>query len=205
MVGVKGQIQSRGVERRRAIIDAAIEQFAREGYHGTGIASIAKQAGITTGGVLHHFGSKEQLLVEVLKRRDEEALRTFQDWPTGSLQDVFNTWVEVATWNEKRAPLAALYSILHAESIDDAHPAHTYFHQRTKVVIGQFERALRAAIDRGEIRADVDVRSKASEIVAFVEGAILLWLPSRKRGALRARFKAYFDDQLALMAPGQSA
>ena len=42
------------------------------------LTEVAEQVGITHAGVLHHFGSKEQLLVEVLEYRDKEDVRDLE-------------------------------------------------------------------------------------------------------------------------------
>ncbi|MEY2467717.1 MAG: hypothetical protein QOF21_415 [Actinomycetota bacterium] len=199
MPGVKGQVQARGVERRKAIVEAAIEHFAREGYRGTGIAAIAEAAGVTTGGLLHHFGTKEGLLVEVLRQRDEDAVQEFALIGDRSVAGDFENWVRVATWNEDRATLAALHTVLLAESIDEDHPAHAFMRERNKAVRGLLADSLRQGIERGELRTDIDVNRKADEIIAFLDGAQLMWLHSPKRHGLARLVRGYFDDQLVLM------
>jgi AcrR family transcriptional regulator len=47
--------------RRRAILDAALECFSTLGYDQTSIADIRERAGASTGSIYHHFGSKEQI------------------------------------------------------------------------------------------------------------------------------------------------
>lgn len=201
MPGVKGQVQARGVERRRAIVEAAIEHFAREGYRGTGIAAIAEAAGVTTGGLLHHFGSKEGLLVEVLKERDRQAIKAFVDLGHGAVTDNFDAWAAVATWNEERADLAALYTVLLAEALDPEHPAHAYMKERNATVRELLVSTLSEGVKRGEIRKDVDVARKADEIQAFMEGAQLWWLYNQRPKQLTAIVRGYLDDQLLLMRP----
>src|SRR5438445_6310992 len=77
MAGVKGQVQRRGVERREAILAAAIEVFAVRGARGGALAEIGERAGTTRAGVLHHFGSKEGLLLAAIKERDRRAGEDF--------------------------------------------------------------------------------------------------------------------------------
>lgn len=56
---------SRDRERtRKSILDAATSLFAREGL-GVSIGAIAAEAGISKGGVSHHFKSKDDLLAAV--------------------------------------------------------------------------------------------------------------------------------------------
>ena len=41
------------------IVAAAARAIRRSGYHGTGVADIMKDAGLTHGGFYAHFGSRE--------------------------------------------------------------------------------------------------------------------------------------------------
>ncbi|MFL5321902.1 MAG: TetR/AcrR family transcriptional regulator [Myxococcaceae bacterium] len=57
----------REVERRKTILRAAVEVFARKGYHGCRIADVAKEAGVAYGLVYHYFKNKEELLDSVFQ------------------------------------------------------------------------------------------------------------------------------------------
>ncbi|MGE0479970.1 MAG: TetR/AcrR family transcriptional regulator [Phycisphaerae bacterium] len=54
---------------RDRIVDAAMELFAFHGYGPTGLAEIARQAGVQQGSLYHFFPTKEELLAAVLERR----------------------------------------------------------------------------------------------------------------------------------------
>lgn len=51
---------------RAAILDAAREQFSREGYDDVGMRDIARQVGVDAAMVSRYFGSKEELYRETL-------------------------------------------------------------------------------------------------------------------------------------------
>jgi TetR/AcrR family transcriptional regulator, fatty acid metabolism regulator protein len=53
--------------KEQDIINAAIEVFAREGYHKAKISRIAAEAGIATGSVYLYFTSKEEILQTIFK------------------------------------------------------------------------------------------------------------------------------------------
>jgi len=55
-------------EKRSLIMDTALMQFAREGFHFTTISDIAKHAGISKGLMYNYFRSKEELLSAIIKR-----------------------------------------------------------------------------------------------------------------------------------------
>ncbi len=49
-------------KRVNDIISAAMEVFLEKGYEGTSMESIASKAGISKGGLYHHFKSKDEIL-----------------------------------------------------------------------------------------------------------------------------------------------
>lgn len=49
-------------DRRRAILDAAVRVFARQGFHACRVSDIADEAGVAYGLVYHYFGSKDSVL-----------------------------------------------------------------------------------------------------------------------------------------------
>lgn len=54
-------------ETAQAILDAARETFAHQGFKGASIREITRKAGANLGAVTYHFGSKEALYHEVLR------------------------------------------------------------------------------------------------------------------------------------------
>jgi len=52
-------------EKRRKIMDVALELFASEGYHATSVAKIAEKADISKGLLYNYFESKDDLLKEI--------------------------------------------------------------------------------------------------------------------------------------------
>jgi AcrR family transcriptional regulator len=50
---------------RQKIIDAAVDVFAEYGFHRFRIKEVAARVGLTEAGVLHHYASKEILLLAI--------------------------------------------------------------------------------------------------------------------------------------------
>ncbi len=72
-------------EKRRAILDAAVRVFARQGFHACRVSDIADEAGVAYGLVYHYFASKDEVLdtlflerwnvmLDVIRRVDGEQL-----------------------------------------------------------------------------------------------------------------------------------
>lgn len=58
---------TRTVSARQAIIDATVELIRQRGVAGTSIADVIARSGTSAGAIYHHFGSKEELVLEVGK------------------------------------------------------------------------------------------------------------------------------------------
>ncbi len=57
-----------GEERRRQILDAAANVFAKQGYQRARTSEIAQRAGVAEGTIYKHFKSKEDLLLSLVGR-----------------------------------------------------------------------------------------------------------------------------------------
>ncbi len=55
-----------------ALVDAARELFARDGYEATSLDAVAARANMTKGAVYHHFAGKRQLFEAVFTREVEQ-------------------------------------------------------------------------------------------------------------------------------------
>lgn len=67
----RSQVQDRN---RETVLGVAREAFLRDGYVATSLASVAKEAGFTTGIVYSSFGSKADLALGVLERLQAEQI-----------------------------------------------------------------------------------------------------------------------------------
>src|ERR1035437_10477839 len=69
------------VRRREEILRAAMATFGAKGYYNGSLVEIAEKVGITHAGGLHHFGSKDHLLIEVLEDRDRAGAQQLDGHP----------------------------------------------------------------------------------------------------------------------------
>ncbi|MCU1377270.1 MAG: regulatory protein TetR [Acidimicrobiales bacterium] len=69
-----------GDESTRArMLSAAVECILEEGYYRASSNRIAQRAGVTWGVIQYHFGTREQLLLAVVRGGAEDLLRRLQD------------------------------------------------------------------------------------------------------------------------------
>lgn len=62
---------STSIPPRERLLETATRLFARHGYHAVGIARLVEEAGVSRVTLYHHFRTKEELILAVLRRRDE--------------------------------------------------------------------------------------------------------------------------------------
>jgi AcrR family transcriptional regulator len=65
---------SRGLDSQQRILTAAVELFARQGYHATSITDIGEHAQVKRGALYYYINSKEELLFSVLVQHVEAVL-----------------------------------------------------------------------------------------------------------------------------------
>jgi AcrR family transcriptional regulator len=64
----RSTVRLSSAEQRERLLKTAAELFARKGYHATGVAELGRAVSLGRGGLYHHIGSKEELLVEISVR-----------------------------------------------------------------------------------------------------------------------------------------
>lgn len=159
-------------QRSNDILEAATKVFATHGYRGGSLRDIARQLDLSPTSIVHHFGSKDSLLVAVLERADEKG--QFET-------DCAERGVAFATMGRVRAnldrpELLRLLAILAAESSPPDHPAHDWFVDRYRQKIELLSAAF--AFDQSEGRIDParDPRLLGRLLIGTWDGIQLQWL-----------------------------
>ncbi|WP_110590039.1 glycoside hydrolase family 3 N-terminal domain-containing protein [Microbacterium suaedae] len=161
---------SQGKESRIAILETALDVIERKGYSATSLRDIAAEVGMTQAGLLHHFGTKENLLVEVLRQRDVVNRRHLTIDP-GEEPMTLRT----ARHNVEVPGLVHLYVSLQAAAADPEHPANEFFRRRGELVTGTIRRDVEARQTAGTFPADVDAAMMARVLLAVSDGLQAQW------------------------------
>ncbi|MGP2439812.1 TetR/AcrR family transcriptional regulator [Streptomyces sp. JW3] len=160
--------RGRSGERRAEIVRAALEVIAERGYRGASLAAVAERVGLTQQGLMHHFPTKEALLVAVLAERDRwDAL------PAEGLRlDLLASLVE---YNAMRPGVIQTFAALLGESVTEGHPARGFFTERYGRVRESMAEVLRAEYgDR--LPGGLSPQRAAPLVVAMLDGLQYQWL-----------------------------
>lgn len=165
---------AKGIAKRAEILDAALHVIAESGYNATSIREIAVAVDLTDAGVLHYFASREELLVEVLRRRDALTGQTFPAYfnPDRPLEALVRSIRE----NADQPGLVQLYAQLSTEAADPRHPAFEYFRLRNDSVAAWLSESIRHLQDIGQVAPEVDPARAAVLLVAATDGLQTLHL-----------------------------
>jgi AcrR family transcriptional regulator len=187
---------AKGEDRRQRIMAVAERLLARNGWRNTSLALIAKEAGVTPAGLLHHFESKEQLLNAVLDARDADD-EIHADYRSG---DLISELSRVPERFERAPELIGTFTVLLVENIAPDAPLHDRMHKRYRDAIDIITEIIKRGQSDGTFRPDFDAVTKAVEILAFINGMETLWLLDRSI-PLTEVFKGYAESLGRELAP----
>jgi AcrR family transcriptional regulator len=179
---------AKGDAKRREILTAALTVISERGYRNSSLQEIADAVGLTKAGVLHYFDSREGLLVEVLRERDEADGASLV-----STSDDSVTLLEFAAQHNHDVPgLVELFSRLVVESESPEHPGHEYIRDRYDLLETNVATDIRARQAAGTMRSDIDPATFARVLTAVSDGIQLQWLHDRSID-MRATYAAVVE------------
>lgn len=162
----------KGELTRAAIIDMALDLASREGLEGLTIGLLAERMKMSKSGVFAHFGSREELQLEVLKRYGEQfeqevfypSLEQSRGLPR--LQSMFARWVGRVTREES---LSGCIFISGAVEYDDKPGV---IRDKLAEMVHDWQAALmrcvKQAIAEGHLAADTDTEQLVYEMYGLV-------------------------------------
>lgn len=158
--------------RRQDIVEAAIRCFVRDGFHGSNMQGICKEAGMSPGTLYHYFRSKDEIISAIL---DDDAryvthlitLLNEQDSFITGIETVLTTFIDEMTTQD-----LLIYAEVSAEVLRKPE-----LHARLVAMNDDAIAELAAAIERGkaagDLRVALDAPATARIIAALIDG--LLW------------------------------
>jgi AcrR family transcriptional regulator len=160
--------------RRAAIVRAALDSFAEHGYERASLRDIARRAGMTHAGLLHHFRDKNELLAAALTERDAQDVERSAAAAEAGLSPA-ERLTEVLVHNLRSPELVRTWAVLSAAASSPDHPAHGYFTERYERVRATAAAEMSRA--HGEpMGAGLDAGTAATLILAVLDGLQVQWL-----------------------------
>jgi AcrR family transcriptional regulator len=83
-------------QRRRQLLDALVDEFATGGVGGRSLREVAEAVGTSHRMLLHHFGSKEDLLVAIVEAVERRQMTLLPGLPTDPADNFAAMWSDVS-------------------------------------------------------------------------------------------------------------
>jgi AcrR family transcriptional regulator len=183
---------------------AALDSFARKGYHGTTTRDIAQRAAMSPAAIYMHYDSKEQLLYQISRATHEAMLR--------EMREVF---ARPGTPTERLRALVSAHTRFHATmhtatrvanyELHALEPAHL---EEMRVLRRGMESVMREALRLGAVSGDFEIADVDGTNRAVLSMGIDVsrWFSRRGRLTAEQLGELHADMVLRMVAmPAQAA
>jgi AcrR family transcriptional regulator len=157
----------KGQQTRDRILDTAFRLAARDGIEGLSLGGLAGELGMSKSGLFAHFGSKEELQLEMLRTAADRfvakvllpSFRESRGLPR--IKALAENWRRWAT--DPSLPGGCIFVAASAELDDRDGPVRAYVVEQQRALLDAIARAARIAIEEGHFRRELDVQQFAFE------------------------------------------
>ncbi len=158
--------------RKGSLLDAAIEEFLEKGYEGASVDAIAKRAGVSKGGLYHHFRNKEELMLGVNKKLSEPIYEMIEKACSNPsviegmrqyIRDYLSHWAT----RPKELGFYFLSTSKAFESVILMDYYREYMNEYTDIITGLYKKAA----DRGEIEIE-DPEAYGLALIGTLDGVL---------------------------------
>lgn len=162
----------KGAETRERILDQAVRLASRDGLEGLTIGTLSTELGLSKSGLFAHFGSKDELQLQVLQatveRFEETVIRPALSAPRGEprIQAVFENWLQ---WeNSPSMPGGCLLIAAAVEFDDRPGPQRDYLQDAHRRRFDFIAKGALMAVEAGHFRSDLDTRQFSFDLTGIV-------------------------------------
>jgi AcrR family transcriptional regulator len=174
-------VRTPDLERRRQLLDSLVEEFAAGGVGDRSLRDVANAVGTSHRMLLHHFGSREDLVVAVVEEVERRQMALVPDLPMNPAEGF------AAMWADLRRPelrqLERLFFECYARAAQGEKP---------------FTRMIPGAVDGwlGEVEANADApydRAMARLGLAVTRGLLLDLVATNDEAGVDAAAQAFIE------------
>jgi len=156
--------------KRDVLVQRAFKIFHEHGFHATGMDKLVKLTGVSKTAMYRHFRTKEDLILAVLKLRDEQ----FRNWLSRRIEELAQTpeqqllalFDALEEWLGRKEFKGCMFIKASAEFQDDAHPLKIASAQHKRLLFTYFR-----AIAARTVAKNPDLLAR--QLLMLKEGAIV--------------------------------
>jgi TetR/AcrR family transcriptional regulator, fatty acid metabolism regulator protein len=170
-----------GIEKNNKyhqILEAAVKVFARQGFHQSTIAQIAKEAGVADGTIYLYFKNKDDILVQFFSQRAKQVFESFReevDRAQNSLDKLRNLIGRHLAEFQRDRDGAVVYQV---ETHQNSRLAEEQIREMSQMYRDLISEIVEQGQQEGQIRKDLYVGLVKRFIIGAVDEVINTWLHS---------------------------
>ena len=151
-------------DRQQAVIDAILAEAAVSGPAEINIKRVAARSGVAVGSLYQYFGNREGLInfsIELVTRQVCETFNYIQPWLAEMpLREGLRAYIEGGeAWSEAQTSFVRFFAA--AAYNQNAEMQERVVRPVAAVMLENVRQMLAAALERGEVRADLDLEAAA--------------------------------------------
>jgi AcrR family transcriptional regulator len=175
----------RHADRQRIIRERAAELFAAYGYRQTSMQDIGEASGVMKGTLYHFYKTKELLLCDILRQAIDPPQREMDEivqMPIGEADKLERLIAALVRYHRDLRPYMVTFTREDLESVQDPE-LRSDLEKRQRRFERTWEDAVRAAIEAGAIRSDLDHRLVAFGIIGMINWMFQWYSPTGRLSA----------------------
>jgi AcrR family transcriptional regulator len=139
-------------DRRRDVLLAAVDLFARKGYKSVSVREIAQSVGVLGGSLYHHIKSKEELFLEV----HGEVMRVARAHIQAAVEQEIDPWERLRVACRVHLQIHLRPASFTMPLMDDLSVVSRQLRKRLVAQRDQFERLFRDLVDELPLSPEID-------------------------------------------------
>ena len=204
-------------EKRRAVVELAVEEFAENDYHSASVSRIVARAGIAKGSVYQYFENKQELFLYLVDYAVEQQLRLLKELAPPDGEAGFFAQLRWQMSASARVGAAApLLVRLVARAVADDHPLREVTARRLQAAgTGHIREMVERGMARGEVDSSLDpelvaamVKSLTGDLGSLIARRLGLSLEDVAADSGRlagAEAERIFDEAIRVLRHGLAA
>ena len=143
-------VQSDITDKREAILKSTLELIKDNGFHGTPISLIAKNAGVASGTIYHYFPSKDAIIMELhyqIKKQMVAAMFNEVNSKKEYKQQFFEGWINLCKYFINNPS-----SLIFTEQFNSSPYAKIVSQKDAKASVNKFNEFFQSGMDKGYLK-----------------------------------------------------
>ncbi|WP_315794075.1 TetR/AcrR family transcriptional regulator [Paenibacillus sp. BIC5C1] len=178
MNGIGGSILRKGQITKEHIIRESAALFNTKGYTGASLSKIIERCGVRKGGIYNHFETKDEIALAAFDYSVSQMLQFHSQALEGvtnskdKLLAICGVYIDMMENNTLEGGCPLLNTAVES---DDAHPLLKERAQHAMTnLLNELTQVLVQGVEQKEFRADIALEEVSSNIIAIIEGGVML-------------------------------